>query len=176
MATRDTVLKLYKKVFYQPWPAWFGGLLLGFLNFLEFAFKKPWGITTSESRWTGWILYTLGIQIDSSSRWLYYQQYKTLLHPPLLEGGTLIDIGIIVGAFISALLAYDFKIRIPVKKSRLVQGFIGGVFMGYGARMAMGCNIGGFFSAVPQLALNGWVFFMGLLIGGYLGSKVVVKL
>jgi len=48
--------------------------------------------------------------------------------------------------------------------------------MGYGARLVMGCNIGGFFSAIPQLAFNGWVFFVGLLIGGYIGAKLVVKL
>ncbi|MHA1506023.1 MAG: YeeE/YedE thiosulfate transporter family protein [Candidatus Asgardarchaeia archaeon] len=138
--------------------------------------KKPWGITTSESRWTGWFLYFLGAQIDKSPQWLYYQQYKTLINPPLLDGGTLIDLGIIARSLISALLSYDFKLRIPTKKSRLAQGFIGGVFMGYGARLVMGCNIGGFFSAIPQLAFNGWVFFVGLLIGGYIGAKLVVKL
>jgi hypothetical protein len=173
---QNTILKLYKKAFQQAWPAWLGGILLGLLNVLEFAFKKPWGITTSESRWTGWFLYALDVQIDKAPQWLYYQQYKTLINPPLLDSGTLIDMGIIAGALISALLAYDFKLRVPAKKSRLAQGFIGGVLMGYGARLAMGCNIGGFFSAIPQLAFNGWVFFIGLLIGGYIGAKLVVKL
>ena len=43
--------------------------------------------------------------------------------------------------------------------------------MGYGARLAMGCNIGGFFSAIPSLALNGWVFGLGLI-----GVQIIKRL
>ena len=40
----------------------------------------------------------------------------------------------------------------------------------------MGCNIGAFFTAVPSLALAGWVFTPGLAIGAWLGVKALKKL
>jgi uncharacterized membrane protein YedE/YeeE len=47
--------------------------------------------------------------------------------------------------------------------------------MGYGARLALGCNIGAFYSGISSLALSGWVFAIGLFIGAIFGSKLLVK-
>jgi hypothetical protein len=162
---------IFRNPFANAWPAWLGGILLGFLNVLEFYLVgTPWGITTPESRWAGWLLKVVGFETDS---WLYYIQYKLPL--PWLDGGSLLDIGIIVGAFIASSLAFEFKIRSPPRR-RLPQAFIGGILMGYGARLAMGCNIGAFFSAIPQLALFGWLFTIGLIFGAFVGAKLVTKL
>lgn len=158
-------------LFNIPWPAWLGGLLLGLLNVLEFAYKKPWGITTSESRWAGWLLEAIGIRV---SEWPYYQQFK-LGFPWWTDTGTWIDVGMVLGAFAAALLANEFRIRMPPRRRELItHGFVGGLLMGYGARLALGCNIGGFFSAIPQLALSGWVFFAGLFVGVYVGVKALL--
>jgi hypothetical protein len=43
-------------------------------------------------------------------------------------------------------------------------------------RAAHACNIGGFFSALPSLALSGWLYIAGLLPGAWLGTKVVARL
>jgi uncharacterized membrane protein YedE/YeeE len=48
--------------------------------------------------------------------------------------------------------------------------------MGYGSRLALGCKIGGFFSAIPALALNGWAFVLGLALGSYLGVLAIKRL
>lgn len=45
--------------------------------------------------------------------------------------------------------------------------------MGYGAGLAMGCTVGAFFSAIPSLALNGWVFGVALAGGAYLGTHAL---
>jgi hypothetical protein len=41
--------------------------------------------------------------------------------------------------------------------------------MGYGARLAFGCNIGAFFSGIASGSLHGWVWFVFGLIGSVLG-------
>jgi len=43
-------------------------------------------------------------------------------------------------------------------------------------RSAHACNIGGVFSAIPSLALSGWLYLVGLLPGAWLGTKVVARL
>jgi len=48
--------------------------------------------------------------------------------------------------------------------------------MGYGAGLALGCTVGAFFSAIPSLALNGWVFAGALAIGAYAGVKILNRL
>jgi len=88
----------YGGIFYQPWPYLVGGLLLGVLNVFEYVFSKPWGITTAISRWGGWLLVTTGL-MDQSNLWTYYAQYKLLDNPPLTSGSTLLNLGLIFGAF-----------------------------------------------------------------------------
>ena len=48
--------------------------------------------------------------------------------------------------------------------------------MGYGAGLASGCTIGGFFSAVPSLGLNGVVFGGSVFLGAIAGLQVIKKL
>ncbi len=45
--------------------------------------------------------------------------------------------------------------------------------MGYGAGLAMGCTVGAFFSAIPSLALKGWVFALALAGGAYVGTHLL---
>ena len=80
---------------------------------------------------------------------------------------------LVMGSFCAALISGEFKVRVPAKKSRFVQSFGGGVLMGYASALAAGCTLGGFFSAVPSLGLNGWVFGLGLLGGYWAGVKLL---
>jgi hypothetical protein len=77
------------------------------------------------------------------------------------------------GAFIAASLASEFKLRWPRQPLRYIQSIGGGVLMGYGAGVALGCTVGAFFSAIPSLALNGWAFALALAGGAYIGVKVL---
>jgi uncharacterized membrane protein YedE/YeeE len=95
---------------------------------------------------------------------------STFGHMPLL------NLGVIAGAFIAASLASEFKLRIPKQPLRYIQSMGGGTLMGYGAGLALGCTVGAFFSAVPSLALNGWVFAGALAVGAYVGVKVLNRI
>jgi len=39
----------------------------------------------------------------------------------------------------------------------------------------MGCTIGAFFSAIPSLALNGWVFALCLAAGAWVGTQLIQR-
>ena len=79
----------------------------------------------------------------------------------------------LIGALITILLSNSFKIRVPRQKRRLVQGFIGGIIAGFGARLALGCNLAAFFTGVPQFSFHSWIFMLATAIGTYFGVKVV---
>ena len=72
--------------------------------------------------------------------------------------------------------AGEFKIRIPKKPARYAQSLGGGVRMGYGAGLAMGCTIGAFFSGIPSLAVNGWVFALFLGAGAWVGTRLIQRI
>ena len=81
-----------------------------------------------------------------------------------------------LGAFIAAMIAGDFKLRWPRQKMVYPRVLLGGVMMGYGAGLASGCTVGGFFSAVPSLGLNGWVFGACILGGALVGIQIIKKI
>jgi hypothetical protein len=47
--------------------------------------------------------------------------------------------------------------------------------MGYGAGLASGCTVSGFFSAVPSLGLNGLVFGLSVLGGATVGLQIIKR-
>jgi uncharacterized membrane protein YedE/YeeE len=44
--------------------------------------------------------------------------------------------------------------RVPLRS--LAAAIIGGLMLGYGARIAYGCNIGAYFSGIASGSLHGW--------------------
>ena len=85
-------------------------------------------------------------------------------------------LGLVAGAFVAALLAGEFKIRAPRQGRRYAQVLGGGVLMGYGAGLGIGCTLGAFFAGIPSLSLSGWVFGLGLLGGAWVGTKAIRRI
>jgi hypothetical protein len=49
---------------------------------------------------------------------------------------------------------------------------LGGITMGYGARLAGGCNIGAYFSGIASFSLHGWVWGVMALLGTFGGLRL----
>ena len=166
-----------RRVFVHGWPAIVGGAALGLLNMLLYTYEHPWGFTGELSRWV--INGTNGLGVGPGE----LAGADSLPGCALEVGGTgifthmlFLVIGMIFGSFIAALLSGEFKIRIPRERKRYVQALGGGTVMGYGAGIAMGCTIGGFFSAIPSLGLNGWIFALCLAAGAWLGTQAIQRI
>ena len=52
---------------------------------------------------------------------------------------------------------------------------IGGFLMGVGTRIANGCNAGALFTPIAQFSLSGWLFFIFMFVGGWLGNMLAFK-
>jgi hypothetical protein len=44
--------------------------------------------------------------------------------------------------------------------------------LGYGARIAYGCNIGAYFSGIASSSVHGWVWFASAFAGNMLGTRL----
>jgi uncharacterized membrane protein YedE/YeeE len=166
-----------RRVFVRGWSATVGGAVLGGLNVLLFTAAHPWGFTGEISRWAIGISNWLGVGPGAL-------QGADSLPGCALEVGDagvlnhmlFLVWGMVLGAFVGAVFAGEFKIRLPRQKKRYVQSLAGGLGMGYGAGIAMGCTIGAFFSAIPSLALNGWVFAIFLAVGAWAGTHIIQRI
>ncbi|MBI2166416.1 MAG: YeeE/YedE family protein [Chloroflexi bacterium] len=174
------VRAMASRVFVDSWPVVTAGVLLGGLNTALFLLHHPWGVTgalyqmadaaatplgLSPGTLTG--LASLGGACNVGSE---RGEAFGLSHDSMIVGG------MVLGSFVAASGAGEFKIRVPRQKRRLLQALIGGILMGYASALALGCTLGAFFSAVPSLALNGWLFAVGLLGGSYVGVKILRRL
>jgi len=90
-------------------------------------------------------------------------------------------VGTILGGFISGWLNGRLKVetnRGPKigRKARWVFAFVGGAFMGYGARMARGCTSGQALSGGAVLSVGSWAFMFAVFAGGYALAYFVRRL
>jgi len=96
--------------------------------------------------------------------------------PGQLTWGLMLNGGLILGALVAAMFSGDFNLRWPRQKAVYPRVLIGGLLMGYGAGLASGCTVGGFFSAVPSLGLNGAVFGAFILFGAIIGLQAIKRI
>lgn len=93
---------------------------------------------------------------------------------PLWEDITsVMDIGIVLGALLAAGLAGRFAPNLDIPRRSLAAAVIGGLLLGYGARLAYGCNIGAYFSGIASGSLHGWLWLVAAFAGNSVGVRVL---
>jgi len=85
---------------------------------------------------------------------------------------SVMDFGIVIGAAAAATLAGRFAPSLRAGIRSLAAALIGGLLLGYGARIGYGCNIGAFFSGIASGSVHGWIWFPSALAGNFAGAKL----
>ncbi|WP_309143128.1 YeeE/YedE family protein [Domibacillus sp. A3M-37] len=157
----------WRKVIRGSWPLFAAAIVLALLNALTLTVRgNPWGITSAFALWGGKALTAVGIDV---STWGYFSgpAGEALTQSVLADSTSVMNFGIILGAFISAAFQGTFK---PGKIKPGVAGaaIVGGLMMGYGARLAFGCNIGAYFGGIASFSLHGWVWMIMAMLGTFL--------
>lgn len=153
-------------VYKGPWAYWVGAVILAILNIFVLLIRhKPWGITTNIEDWSIWLAGKMGL-INNLD--LTFQQL-------LLSEGTYLNLGVILGAFWSTLVASQARFHPLKNKKFAISALIGGILMGFGARIAYGCNIGLVLNGIASSSLSGWIFTIAVFIGSWLGAKLLVR-
>ncbi|MBM2817355.1 MAG: putative transporter component [Ignavibacteria bacterium] len=87
-------------------------------------------------------------------------------------------LGVLVGGFVSGMFAGRVKKSIErgpniTNKKRLVFALLGGILMGFGAKLSRGCTSGQALSGGAILNLGGWAFMMCVFAGAYMFAYFV---
>lgn len=154
----------WKKVVRGSWPLFAAAIILALLNALTLAVRgNPWGITSAFALWGGKALMLVGIDVSS---WGYFTGANgdALTQTVLADSTSVMNFGIILGAFIAASAQGTFKPK-KIKPGIAGASIVGGLLMGYGARLAFGCNIGAYFGGIASFSLHGWVWMVMAMLG-----------
>ncbi|ORL63188.1 YeeE/YedE family protein [Pseudomonas putida] len=156
-----------------PWPLVWGAIALALLNYATLALAgRPWGITSAFALWGAKTLGGLGVDVGSWAFWQMPANAKALAAPLWQDVTTVMDLGIVLGALLAAGLAGRFAPSLNIPLPSLVAAVIGGLLLGYGSRLAYGCNIGAYFSGIASGSVHGWLW----LVAAYSGNLVGVRL
>lgn len=156
-----------------PWPLAAGAIGLAVVNIATLTIAgRPWGITSAFALWGAKAAAAIGIPVGTWQYWATPAQVAALNAPVLADITTVMDIGIILGAVLAAMLANRFAPSWKASGRSLAAAVIGGLLLGYGARLAYGCNIGAYFSGVASGSPHGWLWLVAALAGNAVGVKL----
>lgn len=167
----------WNALFYDTWPLMLSAGLLAVFNWLTLLVAgHPWSITWAFSLWGAKAAALFGWAPESSDFWSGEFQSNALQQPLLQDETSIMNIGIFLGATLAACVAKKFKVSGTLfgagSMSGVLSAVIAGILMGYGARLASGCNIGAFFGGISSTSLHGWLWILCAVPGCWLGLKI----
>jgi uncharacterized membrane protein YedE/YeeE len=150
------------------WPTYVGGILIGLIGMIAFLRITPLGVTAefgNFSRNLGDYLNVTPIRLEGFDT---LRGCLGLVKNIFWTNNGLFILGLVLGSLASAIFSEDFKVQIP-KTNEIRNSFVGGLFMGFGSMIALGCTVGSLLSGIMAASLSGWVFFVFCGGGLYLG-------
>jgi len=150
-----------------------GGFTIGLLCIAVFvAGGHPWSVTFGYTVWGAKAATALGFDLSHAAFWQWPGPKHALSESVLSDTSSLTDFGMLFGAMAAAAASKPFAATAwPPVKSILAAG-IGGLLMGWGARVGFGCNIGAFVGGVASGSLHGWIWFLAALPGCLIGIRL----
>lgn len=150
-----------------------GGFAIGLLCIAVFvAGGHPWSVTFGYTVWGAKAATALGFDLSHAAFWQWPGPKRALADSVLSDTSSLTDFGMLFGAMAAAAATKPFAATAwPPVKSILAAG-IGGLLMGWGARLGFGCNIGAFVGGVASGSLHGWIWFLAALPGCLIGIRL----
>jgi hypothetical protein len=138
----------------------------------------PLACSTAYARTSGMIEKT--VRGDKAINRSYYQKFA-----PIIDWQWMLVFGIVIGAFIAAILSGNFVWTWTPSKwveafgasivLRITAALTGGIMIGFGSRWAQGCTSGHGLSGALQLAASSWLAVVCFFIGGIITAMVIFR-
>jgi uncharacterized membrane protein YedE/YeeE len=160
-----------------PIPWWAAGMILGLVQVLAVGLAKPLGVSTQFVVADAKVLKHIAPEYTANHTLISSDKYQNFGY------GWWLDVGLIAGAFLAAMLIRRWKLQATTvwwrhnhgtsMLKRLLVGFCGGFLILLGARFAHGCTSGQFASGWAQLSLSAVPFTITLFGIGMLTAYLV---
>ncbi|MEJ0074970.1 MAG: YeeE/YedE family protein [Alphaproteobacteria bacterium] len=150
-----------------------GGIVIGLLSIGVFlAGHHPWSVTFGFTVWGAKLAALAGFDFSHAEFWQWPGPKRALTESILSDTSSLTNLGMILGAMAAAAGTKPFARTAWPPARSLIAAAIGGLLMGWGARIGFGCNIGAFVGGVASGSLHGWIWFAAALGGCTIGIRL----
>lgn len=158
-----------------PWSPIFGAVALALVGIATFfVLGRPWGITSAFALWGAKIAHAAGVPVGD---WPYWQGQIAAIEGTVFRDATsVMNFGILTGAMAAAALAGKYAPRLSLTSRDVLTACAGGLLMGYGARLAYGCNIGAYLGGIVSGSLHGWLWLVFGFAGSLVGTRFRIRL
>ncbi len=157
------------------WPFTWAILILAVGNALTLAIGgAPWSITFAFNVWGAKALEAIGVNMGQFEFWQWQYPAMALKDSVLTNIPSVMNFGLLLGAMLAAGLANRFNeaSRNRPESRQFLAAVVGGLLLGYGARLGFGCNIGALFSGIASVSLHAWVWFACAFAGSLIGIRL----
>lgn len=165
----------WEAVFRRRWPAPVSGILIGLIATIAYLRVGPLGVTAelgsiarTTGTWTGLLPEGL-MGLDGLAG------CATVVKEAILSRNGVFVAGLVLASFASARLAGDWAPTLP-PRAAIPRLLIGGVLMGWGAMVGLGCTVGVILSGTMAGSLSGPIFAAACIAGATGGWLVMRRL
>lgn len=165
--------EIRRRVFFTRWPALLTGALVGLIGAIAYFRNQPLGVTSQLSSLSRTALEGIDLApttlegLDAGQR---LRGCVAAVVETITENGWLI-IGIVAGSLAAALPGRRFSWE-PLTVKNTATALFGGLLLGWGAIIGLGCTIGVFLSGTQAMALSGVVFAVSVIAALGVGFRL----
>lgn len=172
--------KTYNRLFVKPWTLAQGAVVIAVLfTVLMGVTGSGWGASTPYGLWFGKVIMLFGVSAESLAE--FTMMPAGAFATPFFEHGVSVqNFGILMGTLVFLLTAGLFKktfmSEMNITGKEVLFYALGGLTMGFGTRLANGCNVGALYTPIANFSLSGWIFLIVMVAGGVVGNMLSKKL
>ncbi|MFU8817356.1 MAG: YeeE/YedE family protein [Pseudomonadales bacterium] len=156
-----------------PWPLVAGALGLAGIQVATLLLAgRPWGVTGAFALWGSKLVALGGVDVAAWPYWQRPNAAAALADSVFADVTSVMNFGIVLGALTASGFAGRFAPVFRIPLPHVLAAVIGGLLLGYGARLAYGCNIGAYFGGIASSSLHGWLWFVAAFAGSALGTRM----
>ena len=157
------------------WPMWLGVLVIALLCTATLILAgRPWTIVTALPLWGAKLISVTGLPLDVDfwEYWAADTRIDALAASLWSDVTTLMIGGLVLGTGLAFALSGAARLAWKIRPVEALVAALGGLLLGYGGVVGLGCNIGAFVAGVASGSLHGWIW----LIAAFAGTSVGVVL
>ncbi len=156
------------------WNPLLSGALVGLIGVFSYLRVEPLGVTAQLGSISRTVLNGQGWLADRLPGLDGFAGCATAVIQTITDNGVLIS-ALVFGSFAVALAGGRFRLsRLTVRGA--LSALAGGVLMGWGSMVALGCTVGVLLSGISAFAVSGWVFGITTFVGVFIGIKLRLHL
>jgi len=158
-----------------PWAMSRGVVILAVLCVATLVLAgRPWSIVSALPLWGAKIINATSLPVDVTfwDYWATDARIDALDTSLWLDITTLMIGGLVLGTALAAAMAGSLKLHWKISAAEAFSAAVGGLLLGYGGVVGLGCNIGAFLAGVSSGSLHGWAWLAAAFAGTAVGVKV----